>query len=501
MNLRPPVLPEDPYNQELIAHVHPPEYVNPTPEGVYNLVVIGGGTAGLVTATGAAALGARVALVEKHLLGGSCLNTGCVPSKALIRAARAAACVRDAEQFGVRAGDYKVDFGAVMERMRRLRASIAPAFGIVTLMEKGIDVFIGEASFADSRRVLVDGQTLEFARAVIAAGTRPAVPAASGTEEIEFLTDENIFQLTELPARLAVIGGGQTALETAQAFARLGSSVTLYDISDRFMVFEDEDAAAIIRKLMERDGVRFRLGIRDMRFEKHAGETVLHATQNSRIFSDTFDKVFADGERTPNVAGLNLEAVGVDYDRNGIRIHDTLRTTNPRIFAAGDIASGYRSAHADDAMARIVIANALFFGRQKVSSLVIPQSTYTDPEIAHAGVHQEEADDRGLRTIRMPLQRVERAVLDGEDNGLFKVHHNDKGSILGATIVSAHAGELIGEIVAAMNHNIKLGSLAGDIHPYLTQAEMIRKAGDIYRQTLLTPAVAKLLARITAWRR
>ncbi|MBU1920645.1 mercuric reductase [bacterium] len=496
------VLPVDKYNLKLLAQVRPTDYVNPAPSGRYNMVVIGGGTAGLATAMGAAGLGAKVALVEKQLLGGDSLNAGCVPSKALIRSARAAAELRDAAEYGMKLrGGYEVDFAAVMERMRRLRAEIAPVDGVKVLTDKGVDVFLGNGSFLSGNTVDVEGTRLEFARAVIATGTRAAVPSIPGIEAIEILTNENLFWLTELPKRLAVIGSGSTGAEMAQAFARFGSKVTVYDIASSFMPKEDRDASAIVRAAMAKDGVGFRLGVKEMEFSRAGDEIRIRVIENGHEQTDAFDKILMATGRVPNTEGLNLEGVGVKYDESGVVVNDRLCTTNSRIFACGDVASEFKYTHAADALARIVIGNALFFGTHPASQLNIPWTTFTDPEIAHVGVYGHAEEGQGLETMHFPFTDSDRAVLDGQSNGMIKLHIDKKGNIKGATIAAANAGEIIGEIVMAMNHRIKLGSLASDIHPYPTQSEIIKKCGDTYRQTMLTPTVEKFLKKLLKWRR
>ena len=495
------VWPEDTYNLELLSHVHPAEYVNPKPEGRYNLVVIGGGTAGLVTAVGAAGLGAKVALVERHLLGGDCLNVGCVPSKALIRAARAAHEIRRAAEFGLKVPSYEVEFAAVMERVRKLRARIAPVDGIESLKAKGVDVYIGDGKFVDSSTIEVGDRKLNFARAVIASGARAARPKIPGIEEVDPLTNENLFWLTELPKRLAVVGSGPIGAEMAQAFARLGSQVTIYDLNSRFMHHEDPDASEIVRKSMERDGVRFRLGVQKMTFAKRDGNKVVSCEMEGKSLEDYFDHILIGVGRAPNVEGMNLDKVGVEHDREGIHVNEMLRTTNRKILACGDVASKYKFTHAADALARLVIGNALFFSNAKASDLNIPWATYTDPEVAHVGVYETSEEANKFNTIKFELVHQDRAILDGADEGFIKVTHDKRGNIKGATIVSEHAGELIGEIVVAMNGEVNLSKIANSIHPDPTQSEMIKKCGDLYRKTLLTPSVAKTLNRILKWRR
>jgi pyruvate/2-oxoglutarate dehydrogenase complex dihydrolipoamide dehydrogenase (E3) component len=501
------VLPKDEHNDRLVANAHPPDWDNPQPAPRYNLVVIGAGTAGLVTAAGAAGLGARVALIERELLGGDCLNVGCVPSKALIRAARAAAQVRDAGQFGIHVPPgVQVDFAAVMSRMRRLRAGISPHDSAARFRSLGVDVYLGQAAFTSASTVEVAGTTIRFRRAVIATGARAHRPPIPGLAEAGFLTNETVFALTELPPRLAVIGAGPIGCELAQVFARFGSRVQVLGNHPQVLPREDPAAAARVEKALRRDGVEFILNCRIERVDKRGHEKVLHLSGNQGQQQQVVvDAILIGAGRVPNVDGLNLDAVGVRYDkRDGVAVNDRLQTSNQNIYAAGDVCSRFKFTHAADAMARIVIQNALFKGRAKASALTIPWCTYTDPEIAHVGLYEHEARERGiaLRTFTQELADVDRAVLDSEDEGFVKVLASRKGDkILGATIVAAHAGDLISELTLAMVGRLGLGTIARTIHPYPTQAEAIKKVGDAYNRARLTPTVKWLLGKWLAWTR
>lgn len=497
--------PLDQHNRKLRDNVHPPAWVNPTPASRYNLVVIGAGTAGLVTAAGAAGLGAKVALIERSLMGGDCLNVGCVPSKALIRCARAFAEARNAGEYGVKvSGNISVDFPAVMERMRRLRANIAPNDSVKRFTELGIDVFIGQASFGKTGQVHVGDQILQYAKAVIATGARAAELPIPGLAEAGYLTNETVFSLTELPPRLAVIGAGPIGCELAQSFARFGSRVTLIESNGTILPREDAQATKRIRASLERDGVKIVSG-KAAKVSRQGEDRVITLDNDGTNHEIHCDAILVGVGRAPNVEGLNLEAVGVDYDkRAGVKVDDKLRTTNSSIYAAGDVCSRFKFTHTADAMARIVIQNALFFGRAKVSALTIPWCTYTDPEIAHVGLYEEEARKQGIdvQTFTIELADVDRAILDGEDQGMLKVHvKKGSGKIIGATIVASHAGDMISELTLAMTAGIGLGTLAKTIHPYPTQAEVIKKAADAYSRTRLTPMVKKIFEKILAWRR
>ena len=315
------------------------------------------------------------------------------------------------------------------------------------------------------------------------------------------LTNENLYWLTVLPKRLAVIGAGTIGSEMAQAFARFGSKVTIYDISPEFLPDEDPDAAAILQESMAKDDVDFRLGVREMSFSRVGSDIHIRVIENGREQIDAFDKILLSVGRTPNTQDLNLEAVHVKCDDKGIVVNDRLCSTNSRIYACGDVASEFRFTHAADALSHIVIGNALFFGTHNASQLNIPTAIYTDPEIAHVGVYGHLEKGEAIETIYLPFTDSDRAVLDSQSNGLIKIHHDKRGTIKGATIAAAHAGDLISEIVMAMNHQIKLGSLASDIHPYPTLSEMIKSCGDTYRKTMLTPSISKFLKKMLSWRR
>jgi pyruvate/2-oxoglutarate dehydrogenase complex dihydrolipoamide dehydrogenase (E3) component len=488
--------PGDQYNQTLAANVHPSDWINPVSKRRYNLVVVGGGTAGLVTAAGAAGLGASVALVEKTRMGGDCLNFGCVPSKALIRAARAAAEMRDADAYGIESVDVQVNFGRVMERMRRLRAELSAKDSARRFQnELGVDAFMSEARFTGVDTV---DQTLRFRKACIATGARAAAPPIHGLAEAGYLTNEIVFSLTELPRRIAVLGAGPIGCELAQALRRFGAEVTLLERGPHILPREDEDAARLVEQAIRRDGVWLLTKAAVRGIECRGDEKVLTIDQSGAPAELVVDAILVGTSRLPNITGLGLEEAGVEYDEvHGIKVDDRMRTSNRRIFAAGDVASRFKFTHISDATARIVIRNALFFGRDRMSALTVPWCTYTDPEVGHVGLNEYEARERGIAvtTFVQELRDVDPAVLDGEVSGFFKVHvHQGGDQIVGATIVARHAGEMLSELTLAIAREVGLGAIATVIHPYPTQAEAIKKIADAFNRTRLTPRVKRLFS-------
>jgi pyruvate/2-oxoglutarate dehydrogenase complex dihydrolipoamide dehydrogenase (E3) component len=492
--------------EQRLRHVHPPDWRNPQPAPKYDLVVLGGGTAGLVGAMGAAGLGARVALIERHLLGGDCLNTGCVPSKALIRSARAVGELRKASSLGVAVSHIRVDFPAVMQRLRARRAEIAPHDGAARLQQAGVDVFFGDGRFLDPTTIAVGDVRLRFRRALIATGGRPTAPPIRGLEAVPYLTNETIFDLMELPKRLIVIGAGPIGCELAQAFARFGSTVTVLDQATQVLPREDPMAAFVLRRHLERDGLHLELGVRVDSVQASDGEMHVEFTRDAEKRAEhaaaTGDALLVAVGRTPNVEDLGLDVAGVRTTKDGVDVNDRLQTSNRRIYASGDVCSAYKFTHAADAMSRIVLRNALFFGRHKASALVIPWVTYTDPEVAHVGVtHEDVAKSKGrLETITVSLSEVDRAVIDEEADGFIRVHH-EHGRLRGCTIVASHAGEMITEAVYAITHRGTLDDLSATVHPYPTQTEALRKAGDHYRRQALTAGVRKWLRHYFKWTR
>ena len=500
-----PFLAAEPYdaaNRALIENVHPADWTNPpVPDKPYALLAIGGGTAGLVTAAGAAGLGARVALIEKSMLGGDCLNVGCVPSKAVIASGHAAVAAKGSPALGVTGGEVSVDFGAAMGRMREVRAAISPVDSAAGLRDKGVDVFLGAARFVGPQAVEVtadDGSvvTLKFAKACVATGGRAALPPIEGLAEAQPLTNETVFSLTERPEHLVVLGGGPIGCELAQAFARLGTRVTLINRAPRILDKESPETSQLLEQRLRDDGVELWCDAETQRVARDADGLTLTVNGREPLRAS---HVLVSVGRTPNVKGLGLEAAGIAFDeRTGVTVDDRLMTTNPNVFAAGDVASRYQFTHAADALARIVIRNALFPGSQKASALLIPWCTYVSPEVAHVGKYAAELTAAGTAfdTYRVGWDDVDRALTDGNTDGWTEVFTAEGGDkILGATVVGAHAGDLIAPFAMAMTHGLGLGSFSSVVLPYPTRAEVARKLGDQYNRTRLTPFKKKLMGK------
>ena len=499
------VLPDESYNSALLENAHPAAWQNPEPHDKYNLVILGAGPAGIITARAAVAVGARVALIERDLVGGACINVGCIPSKSIIRTSRLYAEMRDAENFGAQVPTgIKIDFPAAMERMRRIRARLSRFRGSATrLSSVGVDVYLGEARFAGPDAIVVDNKTLRFRKALIATGARPKSPTIPGLSEARYLTNENVFDLTECPRRLIVIGGGPLGCELAQAFSRLGSRVTIVQDEPMFLGNEERDAAQILSDALARDGIAVHLNTQTVGVRVQGREKLVDLVSDGDKTTVVADEILVGIGSSPNVEGMNLEGAGVEYDREGgIPINDFLQTSNPRIYAAGDVCSEHKFPHIETAAARIVVQNALFFGRKRLSALAIPWCTYTDPEIAHIGLYVTEAREKNIpvKTFTVLMHEVDRAITDGEEEGFVKIHVKEgTDEILGATVVASHAGEMICEIALAMASGVGLGALANVNHPYPTQAQAIKMAADAYNNTRMKPALRWILKQWLAW--
>ena len=492
--------PQDAYERERLENVHPPEWRNPRPADRYALVIIGAGTAGQNAAYDAAALGVKVALVDHGLYGGNCLNIGCVPSKAIIRTSRLYAEMRNAAQYGAeRPADIRVDFATVMERMRSIRARISRVASVKRLVGANVDVFFGHASFTGPDTLNVDDTRLRFKKALIATGAGPDTPTITGLAESGYLTNETAFNLTEAPGRLLVIGGGPLGCEMAQAFCRLGVRTVIVEDYPLFLPREERDAAQILADSFARDGMEVRLNTRAVSVRVENGEKFIDVVIDDHRTTIVADAILTGTGRVPNVDGLNLEAAGVEYDNvTGVHVNDFLRTANRRIYAAGDACLENKFNHTAEASGRMAVRNALLSGRERVSDLVMPWCTYTDPEIAHVGMYVREAIEKDIpvKTFTIPMHEVHRAITDDDEMGFVKIHvkeHSDQ--ILGATIVARHAGEMINEITLAMVAGVGLSTVARVIHSYGTQAEGIKMAADAYERTRKRAAIPALLKR------
>lgn len=483
---------EHEHEHEWLANVRPPGWRNPEPRAPYHLLVIGAGPAGIVAARGAALLGARVALIERDRLGGDSLNYASVPTKTLIRTSRNYADIRGAAAFGAAAPEaVRVDFAVAMERVHRVRTRISRADSAARLVEAGIDLYFGAARFSGPRTVEVEGRSLRFRKALIATGSRPKEVDVPGLRECGFLNAERGFKLTELPGSVLVIGGGPGGCEGAQMLARLGVRTVIAMSEPLFLPGEERDAAHMVSDALARDGVEIHLDTKVTAVRMEGGRKVVELVNGADRRTVTVDAIFVGTGRDPVIDGLGLEAAGIAATlADGIEVDERLRTTNPRVYAAGDVCLAQKFTTTAHASGRLVVRNALFpFGR-KMSSLVVPWCTYTDPEIAHVGLYVREARERGIpvKTFTVPMHDVDRAVADGEENGFVKIHVRDGSDrILGATIVARHAGEMINELSLAMVAGIGLRQLARVMRAYPTQAEAIRMAADHYEATRLTP--------------
>jgi pyruvate/2-oxoglutarate dehydrogenase complex dihydrolipoamide dehydrogenase (E3) component len=463
-----------------------------------------------VAAAGAAGLGAKVALIERRLLGGDCLNFGCVPSKALLRVGRAAADARHAARFGVLHTEAAtVDFAAAMTRVRERRATLASNDSAARFRALGVDVFLGEAVFTGRDRVAVNGIELSFARACIATGSTPEDPAIPGLSRADYLTNETLFQLTALPPRMLILGGGPIGCEMAQALSRCGSQVTLVVRGPRLLSRDDPRVSPWLVTALQRDGVTIQFETRVVRVDAERRVATLARSSGPGVMEEReveYDQVLVATGRKPQISGLNLTAAEVAYDVNrGVLVDDFLRSSNRRIYAAGDVCSSWQFTHAADAMAKLVLRNSLFFGRVRFSSLLIPWCTYTDPEVAHVG-WQPHAPGGALaaelvETITVPLAEVDRAAVDGDEGELILHLRRGRDRIVGATIVAPHAADLLAPITLAIRQRVGLNRLADLIFPYPSQGEVLKRAANQYQRRRLTPRVRSLFTWLLRWRR
>ena len=454
--------------------VFPKDWKNPKPAEIYDLVIIGGGPGGIAALMAARELGARVAIVEKEHLGGECLSYGCMPSKALIRSSRVAAEVRDAADFGIEVPkNWKVNFPAIMRRVHNKQSTLSPGDSPPHFKKLGVDVFLGTGHFTGSNTLEVAGQTLRFKKALISTGTQPVRLAAKGVEEAGYLTNQNVFKLTSLPSSLAVIGAGPIGCELAQAFARLGSKVTLITRGATILPRDDRTATERLEKVMQKEGVQILFNTQVERVEKKGRKRVLYLDRKSK--SIAVDEILIAIGRLPAVEGLDLERAGVVFDlKKGVEANDFFQTSNPNIYTSGDVSSPYKFTHISQQQGKMAVHNALNGNKLKRSSVIIPWCTFTDPEIAHIGVQESAA---GVQTALVEMKNTGRAVLDGETTGFVKIHVKEgSDQIVGATIMARHAGDMISEIAVAIASQKGVRAIADAIHTFPTQAEAIREA-------------------------
>ena len=480
-NARRLTTPEDAHERARIADLRPRAWVNPQPDGRYPLVVVGSGFAGLAAAETAAARGIKVALVERSFIGGTCINTGCVPSKTIIRTSRLYAEMRDAARYGGQVpGSIQVDFAATMERVRRIRAHLGQPNSVRRLAAAGVDVYFGDARFVGVDALTVGGTKLRFDKALIATGARPNTPSIPGLAQAGYLTNENVWDITRLPPRLLVIGGGPIGCEQAQAFCRLGAHTTIVQHKPLFLEREERDAAQILSTALARDGVEVRLNTRVCNVRSEHGEKLVDLISDDYKNTIAVDAILTGVGRIANIEGLELESAGVEgAPGKGVVVDDFLRTSNPRIYAAGDVCLEHKYGHTAIASAQMAVRNALFRGRERWSKVIIPWCTFTDPEIAHVGLYVREANRQGIpvKTFTILMHEIDRAITDSEESGFVKIHVREgTDRILGATIVARHAGDMINEITLAIVAKIGLRKLAGVMHAYDTQAEAIQRA-------------------------
>lgn len=480
--------------EAFLRRVRPANWENPPPRKSYDLAIVGAGPAGLAAAESAARLGFSVALVERNRLGGNSLNVGSVPSKTIIRTAHVCNTVRDAEEFGAPAqNEPALEFGKMMARMRRIRTRISTYHSVHELVSLGVDVFFGNARFESADLLLVGNSRIEFTKAIVATGARPKASNIAGLDRTGFRTSTTIFEMSALPKRLAVIGGGPLGCELAQAFCRLGSQVTIVQDEPKFLPREERDAAEILSRSMARDGVEIRLNTTVVGARRDGGDKILETINNEIQGDIQADEILLSVGRVPNVEDLNLDAAGIEFDFDkGIKVDDFLCSTNPNVYAAGDVCLSLKFASAAQFSARMAVRNALTGTRQCQSDAVIPWCTYCDPEIAHIGVHVWEVRQQSIpiKSFTVMMHDVDRAITDGQDTGFVKIHvAQGTDRILGATIVASRASEMINEMAVIMSAGIGMSDLAEMVHTYPAQSEAIMLAAQAWKRESETNAV------------
>jgi pyruvate/2-oxoglutarate dehydrogenase complex dihydrolipoamide dehydrogenase (E3) component len=469
------------FEKAFLDRVRPTDWENPQPRALYDLAIVGAGPAGIEAAEHATRLGFSVALIERNRLGGNSLNAGSVPSKTMIRTAKLYARMHDANEFGAPPPvNPAVDFDRIKTRLRAVRARIAEYHSARRFAMQGVDLFFGTARFESADTIRADDTPIRFRRALIATGARPCPSNIPGLEQVGYHTSNTVFDLPVLPARMAVIGGGPLGCELAQAFSQLGPHVIIIQNDPKFLPLEERDAAEILSRSMAWDGVEIRLNTTVVGARLENGKRILEI-ENNDVRSDLqADEFVLSIGRMPNLDGLELEHAGIDYDvRRGVAVDDFLCTTNPNVYAAGDVCLARKFTNAAQASARIAVENGLLGEAKRHDDLIIPWCTYTDPEIAHVGLHVWEAHQRGIaiESYTVLMQDVDRAIADGQDTGYVKIHvEQGRDRILGATVMASHASELINEMAVIMSAGIGMTALADMVHTYPTQSEAIMRA-------------------------
>jgi pyruvate/2-oxoglutarate dehydrogenase complex dihydrolipoamide dehydrogenase (E3) component/uncharacterized membrane protein YdjX (TVP38/TMEM64 family) len=473
----------------------------------YNLIVIGAGSAGLVSAYIGSAVRAKVALIEKHRMGGDCLNTGCVPSKALIRSARLVAEARDSQRFGIDRAELDVDFATVMERVQSIVRQVEPHDSSERYASLGVDVIHGDARIVSPWEVEVDGRRLSARSLIVATGASPLVPTIPGLDGVAYLTSDNLWNLRRLPARLVVLGGGPIGCELAQCFARFGSQVTLVEMAPRLLPREDADAAAEVARRFTDAQIRIATSHKALRVEQHDGTSTLVCEAGGREVGFAFDELLLALGRKANVAGYGLEQLGVAISpRGSIEADALLRTNFPNILVCGDVTGPYQFTHVAAHQAWYAAVNALLapFWSFRADYRVIPWATFTDPEVARVGLSEDEAKQQGIacEVTRYGIDDLDRAIADSAAHGFVKVlTAPGKDRILGATIVGEHAGDLLAEFVLAMKHGIGLNKILGTIHTYPTWSEATKYAAGVWKRNHAPQRLLRLAERFFRWRR
>ena len=472
----------------------------------YDVIVLGGGAAGLSAAGIATNLGAKTAMIEREALGGDCTWTGCVPSKTLLKAAKVAHQARNASQYGLPDQAVAVDFGGVMDHVREVRQEVYEDADAPEIFEDmDIDVVEGDAHFVDAHTVAVenaDGDTRQLTGAyiIIATGARPRVPPIEGLASVDYLTNETLFELEVPPEHLAIVGAGPIGTEMAQAFTRLGPAVTVIDMADRILPNDDPALTATLRETLEGEGVEYVLDAAVERVSQADGVITIEAGNGRTVEADAL--LLATG-RAANVQGLNLEAAGVDFSKEGVTVTDRCRTSQSHIYAAGDVTGRYQFTHMSNHMAKVAVTNALLKVPSKMDLDHVPWVTYTDPELAHVGAHAADLDADGVsyETYRFPFDKLDRAITEGETTGQIKVHAKGlTGKILGASVLGAHAGELITTFAIAMRNGVTLRHIGDTIHPYPAWGEGTRRVADQWFVQKQSAGVTKALQTIFGYR-